>query len=277
MPGIPKRIFVYWASGFEKAPEIVHLCVSSWQLRNPEFTVIKLDDSNLAAWIDLDRYLPPKKRDQLTIQKFSNLVRAALLVEHGGLWVDATLYCRKPIRSWLDTDGKFSFVAIAGRGQNRFIQNYFLVSTPSSFFLSGWLRSYVNFLGKGYEPMTKTRQKRLWRKFQILSSTKLGTVFWTLPPVANRVGFPYLIMHYLANRLIFSNPRFAWEFYRMPKIVDGEGLRYQEGEKLAEFRQDFQSGEWPLWKLTWRTYVSPDFWNSALKFIRDDQRAITIT
>lgn len=277
MPQLPKNIFVYWASGFENAPEIVDLCVSSWETRNPDFAVIKIDDETVSEWVDLDRYISPADRASLTIQKFSDLIRLALLAEHGGFWVDSTTYCRAPINSWLDSKRDWSFFALVTPGQNRFIQSYFLGSTPSGVFLKGWLDEYSNFLRKGYQPMPGTRKKRLWKRYKFFSETKIGTVFWTLPFAVRRYGYPYLIMHYLANKLILSKPRFAWEFFRMPKVAPAEALRYQKDGRTEDFRRDFQSSQWPVWKMTWRTSVSPSFWNAAVELIRDDLRTVTET
>lgn len=268
---IPKRIFLYWDEGFTKAPETVQLCVRSWNLKNPHFELVLLDDSNLSDWIDLNQYLEPWVREGLSIQKKANLIRAVLLAEHGGFWVDSTLYCRSPLAEWLDLESSRTFVALStNRGQNRFMRNYFLGAAPSDFFITGWLSSYVSFLSAGHAPMKKTRQKRLWNRYKLLSKTKWGTIFWTFNLVARRFGYPYLIMHYLANRLILTRPRFWWSYQTMPRLFAGEALRYQEKDSIEEFARDFRSGFRPIWKLTWRTEVSPVFWDRVLRMLRSD-------
>ena len=45
-----RNIFVYWATGFDTAPPIVELCVSSWRELNPKWKLHKLSLYNLGTY-----------------------------------------------------------------------------------------------------------------------------------------------------------------------------------------------------------------------------------
>ena len=41
-PSIPRRIWMFWDSGLENAPDVVSLCLRSWKQLNPDWTVTLL-------------------------------------------------------------------------------------------------------------------------------------------------------------------------------------------------------------------------------------------
>ena len=43
----------------------------------------------------------------MVIQHKSDMIRAFLLLKFGGIWVDASVLCLKPLSQWLDYDKPF--------------------------------------------------------------------------------------------------------------------------------------------------------------------------
>lgn len=89
-----QRIFTFWDQGFANAPDIVKICHQSLlEHYNPLLeTVVVLTEENLPHYVDLpghmiDRY----RKGVLSKTHLSDYIRAKLLCEHGGLWVDATV------------------------------------------------------------------------------------------------------------------------------------------------------------------------------------------
>ncbi|MBQ3653015.1 MAG: hypothetical protein II954_01205, partial [Synergistaceae bacterium] len=60
----------------------------------PDKEIITLDKDNLSDYITLPDYIN-RKHEQGIIDntKYSNLVRLQLLIEHGGTWIDSTVFC----------------------------------------------------------------------------------------------------------------------------------------------------------------------------------------
>lgn len=105
---IPKvqPYFLYWNSGFEKAPHevIQHLqwitkasikrMNETYEWSNIQLTL--LDDSNLAQYVKFPPHLITK-RSNYSNTYFSDLLRIELLCNYGGFWADSTFYFDKPM------------------------------------------------------------------------------------------------------------------------------------------------------------------------------------
>lgn len=66
---MPKIVWIFWLQGFESASPLVHVCVRSWEQRNPEWKIILLCADNISDYLDdefcnevLALKLPHKKK-----------------------------------------------------------------------------------------------------------------------------------------------------------------------------------------------------------------------
>ena len=91
---LPKIIWTYWEQGRHNAPPVIQRCFESWEYWNPGWTLHVLDRCTLNRYTDLEQRID-FSRDDITIQKRSNLIRVSLLRTHGGVWADATVMCLK--------------------------------------------------------------------------------------------------------------------------------------------------------------------------------------
>ena len=90
-----KIIWTMWQQGEAQMPETVKASVKTikeFAKRNGcEFHL--LTDENLLRYISIPKDIIEKnKNKQLSSAAFSDIVRASLLYEHGGIWMDATLF-----------------------------------------------------------------------------------------------------------------------------------------------------------------------------------------
>lgn len=95
-----QQIFTFWDRGFAKAPDIVKICHESLlEHYDPRReTVVTLTEQNLAHYIDVPGHLMDAYRNGfLSKTHLSDYIRAKLLCEHGGLWVDATVFLTKDL------------------------------------------------------------------------------------------------------------------------------------------------------------------------------------
>ena len=103
------NIYILWFQGLSQAPEIVQWCVHSWKKYNPDWTIIVLDYDNLHKYVDLRKVMYDK---DIELCHLADIVRMILLRDHGGLWVDATSFCNKPLKDWFlpyMVEGFFAF------------------------------------------------------------------------------------------------------------------------------------------------------------------------
>lgn len=267
--GIPERIFIYWESGFDDAPSIVLTCVASWAKNHPDWQIVMLDKSSISEWVALG-----EKADwvwgRLSVQKRSDLFRLCLIHRHGGFWVDATLYSQTPIYEAFNSKGLQGLAGVRlPLSANRFISTFFLGAPSGDPLISVWLEALERTLSRGYREMTKGTQKRLRVKYPLLFSTRLGTTLWSIPIIQRTLGLPYLIPHYLLNRIVFLS-REARSLLSMARLVNaGFVTKYASmPEGYSLFSADFRKGVAPFWKLTWRTESAPEFWAKTEKLLK---------
>lgn len=105
---IPKvqPYFLYWNSGFDKAPhEVVQILQwitkasikrmnETYEWSNIKLTL--LDDANIGQYVQFPSHLIAK-RSNYTNTYFSDLLRIELLCNYGGFWADSTFYFDKPM------------------------------------------------------------------------------------------------------------------------------------------------------------------------------------
>ena len=85
-------IWVCWLQGMEKAPEIVKRCVDSVKRNMPKYEVRVLTAENMFEYVTLPEHIVRKyKNGTITFTHFSDILRTTLLVQHGGIWLDATV------------------------------------------------------------------------------------------------------------------------------------------------------------------------------------------
>ena len=89
----PMRVvWVCWLQGMENAPEIVKRCLESVKRNMPKYEVRVLTAENMYEYVTLPEYIVRKyKKGIITFTHFSDILRTALLVQHGGIWLDATV------------------------------------------------------------------------------------------------------------------------------------------------------------------------------------------
>jgi hypothetical protein len=143
-----KQLFIYWDQGFRNAPNIVQKCLLTWKKHNPTWHIIELDDSNLSQYIDLKQELP--ENISITKASMSDVIRICLLEKYGGLWVDATTYCVKPLDDWIlqyITSGFFAFSNNVPE-QHTLISSWFLYGDKDNYIVKKQKQSVIDYIHK---------------------------------------------------------------------------------------------------------------------------------
>lgn len=117
-----------WSQGLERAPLVVKECYASWRALNPGWQIIFLDDTNLADYVDVEAVIHPKS--DVKIQARSDIIRVNLLARYGGVWADATCFCRQPLDSWLPEVTRSGFFAFSDPTRSRLIDAWFMAASP---------------------------------------------------------------------------------------------------------------------------------------------------
>jgi hypothetical protein len=89
----PKVIWVCWLQGMDSAPDVVKKCYASLQRFCPDFEIKVVTLDNITEYVHFPDYIWKKyQKKQITNTEFSDLLRLALLSEHGGYWIDSTVF-----------------------------------------------------------------------------------------------------------------------------------------------------------------------------------------
>lgn len=220
---IPRKLWIYWDSGEENAPELVRHCIASWRRHNPGWDIRVLSAETAAQAVDL-AFNP----SEVPIQSYADLLRLRLLKRHGGVWADATTFCLAPLDNWLPITAQRGFFAFTWTktdawftwpGMRRSMTNWFLASEPNGCFISLWEKACFAY----------------WE-----GRTKPHNYYW-----------PHVMIDYL----YLTNRSFRRAFDDIPRISSyGPHLVHDavtHNMNTEEVAALLQSGALPVQKLRW--------------------------
>lgn len=88
------KVWVCWLQGIEQAPALVQRCYRSLQENLPDREVILLTEDNYREYVTFPEHIEKKLASGvITRTHFSDLLRLELLINYGGTWIDATVFC----------------------------------------------------------------------------------------------------------------------------------------------------------------------------------------
>ena len=124
-----KTIWLCWLQGMEQAPDIVKQCVASVKHYMPEYRLQVLTAENIAQFVELPEHIWVKyKNGTITFTHFSDILRTALLVQHGGIWLDATVLLTDAIPAQMTNLPLFFFQKSILSHIPHFGSNWFLIA-----------------------------------------------------------------------------------------------------------------------------------------------------
>lgn len=140
-PDVPRVIWIYWDRGEAEAPFVVRRCIETWRQHNPGWEVRVLDAGSVQDFADMSdvpAHLPQRF--------FADLLRLRLLRAHGGVWADATVYCHRPLETWMPLQVTTGFFALRHPGPGRWISSWFLIAAPGHVLPTLWEAAFARFL-----------------------------------------------------------------------------------------------------------------------------------
>ncbi|HTL31292.1 MAG TPA: capsular polysaccharide synthesis protein [Tepidisphaeraceae bacterium] len=264
-----KVIWTYWQQGWDQAPPLVKKCHESWIRLNPDYEIHALDDKSLFNYISFPETIDFTRSD-LTIQKIAVLARLELLARFGGVWVDATVYCTRPLREWLPDCFQSEFFAFRRPTVDCLSSNWLIAAETGSLILQRVQKDFTDFFANNqftnqntpFGEMLVQRYSQRWCK------DPQATLKWhsRFAREVLRI-YPYLIYHYTFNRLILTDPSCAeqWNQARpllsdRPHYLQGYA-RAGDGKGAIEY---IRSRATPVHKLNWRVDSASPYWAAVL-------------
>lgn len=208
-----KIIWVCWLQGIENAPLLVKRCYESLIKNMPEFEIRVINEDNMLDYVDIPDYIIEKwKKGIISNAHFSDILRVALLVKHGGVWIDATVLCtNNDLTKYIVNSPIFVFKSVM-RGSDTISASSWLISS------------------KPNNPILILMQRLLneyWKKENIIINYYMIHLFFTMaiekyPEIWNELPtFNNVNPHILVNEM---NNKFCED-------------RYEEINKISSFHK----------------------------------------
>lgn len=93
-----KKIWVFWWQGLQNAPEIVKKCREILKRENyGKYEIVEVNKDNYNNYCTIPQsILTLLDTGKITVTQFSDMLRACLLYENGGIWIDSTVLTLHP-------------------------------------------------------------------------------------------------------------------------------------------------------------------------------------
>lgn len=151
---IPNNIFVYWAQGFDNAPDVVKKCKLQVEKNfSDDFNIHFISDKNLKDYVSFPNYIYKYLNSGLMSRThFSDILRFSLLKEFGGYWIDSTVFTTLKTKGIMKGTSFFTLRHSnypKYRSFNEGLWTVYFIGTcknsPLSSFISDYLISYWKF------------------------------------------------------------------------------------------------------------------------------------
>lgn len=99
------KVWVFWWQGINsETPEIVQNCIESIKNNFKSHEVVIITKENFSSYVSIPNYILEKMNNKIiSITHFSDILRANLLSEYGGVWLDATCFLTGSIEDEIES------------------------------------------------------------------------------------------------------------------------------------------------------------------------------
>ena len=127
-------VFTCWLQGEENAPDLVKTCFASMRKQFKDKKLVIITTENIKEYVELPEFVMDKwKSGKITNTHFSDILRAALLAKHGGLWIDATVLCTGGLDRYVEKDSDLFVFSNEFRGDpTSLISSWFIYAKPNN-------------------------------------------------------------------------------------------------------------------------------------------------
>jgi Capsular polysaccharide synthesis protein len=259
---LPKKIWFLWLQGLESAPLLVRKCYESWVMHNTGWEVIVLNEGNI------NNYMPPVQKGT-TSQALSDILRVNLLAKHGGVWVDATCFCMKPLDEWLFHNLSSGFFAFDRPGPDRMLSSWFMAAEKYNYIASTYCNKVNLFWAEnpGMQYIENSKWKKLNKQLQ-----RMKRQIW-FSKLTTRIlkVHTYFWFHYLFEQIYLHDDNFKEMWDATPKIsADIPHTLLFAGiysPLTLEIKAHIDNKVSPVYKLSWKDEPPADLDGTVMGYL----------
>lgn len=246
-----KIIWMYWNTPLADAPEVVRLGYQSWKSFNPGYKVVLLNDQTLEDQLGFNfNTVFDISNIRLTLANRADLLRIYLLSQYGGIWVDATSFCLRPIESWLPSiSQKCDFFAFRQQDvRSRPIEVWFMHAIKGSPIIKNTLQLFINYLVcKRNKAVHVSNSKKKMRQLGIEKNHPERLYADTIYAAEKHGFMPYFSLSYFLNesmKELLSNEEIE-HFFNLPNFFSNnhDGIETFLGSYVSKqtYKSDYQN------------------------------------
>ena len=107
-------IWTIWLQGMDEAPEVVQKCYASMCEHITDRPIVVITEDNFRDYVTFPDYIMEKyEKGIISKVHFADLLRIELLTQHGGTWLDGTVFCSdKPFQPYVLDSELFLYQAL---------------------------------------------------------------------------------------------------------------------------------------------------------------------
>lgn len=88
------KVWICWFQGLDSAPALVKKCYESIKHNLTDREIILITSDNMSDYVKFPDFILEKwKAGRITHTHMTDLLRLELLIQYGGMWIDATVLC----------------------------------------------------------------------------------------------------------------------------------------------------------------------------------------
>lgn len=267
---INKTIWIMWWQGFDNAPDIVKMCLESWRSHNKEWNIVELDMHNFYKYVDISDLL--EKNSSPTLQVKANVIRLKLLAKYGGLWIDSTCYCCKPLDSWICDYIQSGFFAFRNPHRLRKMSNWFIFADRNSYLIQELTNRYCKYFESNEISLSGVNKYLTYFSGKVLNLNSYTTQFW-MSWFVRRIlkAYPYFCFHYIFSDLLRCDPVFN-KYWKAVKAYPADDPHKLQCIGLLEpisreLMSEIDQCNTPVYKLDWKKAKGGYAENSVLGYL----------
>lgn len=217
-----KTIWWCWLQGEDAAPPLCKACLSSIRKHFPDYKIVIINEGNIFDYVTFPTYIIDKyNQGKICRAHYADLLRTLLLANHGGVWIDSTVFCTG-YDDYIFDEPFFVFQNVFLAGKASTAASNWLISADKEhpIMLSMW-----NILSEYWKENDKAIHYFIYHFFFDMVVKKYTNLWQSVPRYSN------IPPHYLQHELLepYSNKlatriKHQSDFHKLTYKVSAKGL-----------------------------------------------------
>lgn len=211
----------------------------------------------MKKYIDIEKVIE-KNGPYMEKSDVSDIVRIKLLSKYGGVWVDSTCMCQKPLDTWIHEYMNSGFFAFSNPTKDRKLASWFMASEKDNYLAEEFRTRYVDYFRENeFKNQKSNFGNYLKVKLEgILNVSEKTSLIWFSYPIKKIIKvYSYFTFHYKFSETCYKDSKARSIWKTTPKYSAGGPLKaIRNGltkKPNPELKEEILNRKVPMYKLNW--------------------------